>query len=392
MDDLMVKTGFSKNKQEKLAVAEALRQIRQAGLKCVVFFVSSHYDQKKISEAISLYTAEDDAFRGVTFVGCTSAGEFTGRGFVEDSFTVMGFAASGLSVGVGVGEQISEDPIGAAKRALAEACAQLGVTVDHLNGPEYTGLVLIDGLQSVEEYIMLGISKTARSLRVAGGSAGDDLDFSRTIIHARGQTYENAVVLLIFKTDVAVKLFQISSYLPTTKKLKVTKADCENRIVYEFNGRPAADEYAHALGIGVEELNADVFMNYPLALAFEEGYYIRSPLKVIAENRALMFFSHINEGTRVTIMRPGQIIEETRAVIKKIQQEIPDIGAIIAFNCILRYRQSAKEGNLDHLIKELRVAPLIGFNTYGEQYNGLHVNQTMTLIVFGNSKNNPNRS
>ena len=111
MDDLVVKTGFSKNKDEKLAVAEALEQIRQAELKCVVFFVSSHYDQRKISEAVRRLAAEEEAFREVEFVGCTSAGEFTEQGFMADSFTAIGFASSSLSVGVGVGRQISENPI-----------------------------------------------------------------------------------------------------------------------------------------------------------------------------------------------------------------------------------------------------------------------------------------
>ena len=279
--------------------------------------------------------------------------------------------------------KISENPIGAAKTAVEKACYELGVSVEALNNTDYTGLVLIDGLRSAEEYIMLGISKIARSLRVAGGSAGDDFNFKRTTIHAQGRTYENAMVLLIFRTKIPVRFFQTSRYLPTTKKLKITKADYENRIVYEFNGRPAADEYAHTLGITVDKLDADVFMKHPLALSFDEGYFIRSPQRVIREEKALMFFSHINEGTRLTIMRPGHIIQETHDVIKKIQHEMSDISGIISFNCILRYRQSAREGNLNNLIKELNIAPLIGFNTYGEQYNGLHVNQTMTFIVFG---------
>lgn len=383
MSGLKVKTAYSNNKDEHSAVCEVLQQIKQAEQKCVIFFVSSHYDQIKIAEAISSYAEQDQDYQDVEFVGCTSAGEFTQQGFMEESITAMSFASPDLTVGIGIGKQISENPIGAAKKAVEKACYQLGIEVDNLNSANYTGLVLIDGLQSVEEYIMLGISKTARSLRVAGGSAGDDFNFSKTIIHARGKTYENAMVLLIFKTNVPVRFFQTSSYLPTNKKLKITKADLDNRIVYEINGRPAADEYARALGIGVDELDADVFMKHPLALSFGEEYYLRSPLKVLSEERALMFFSHINEGTKVTIMRPGQIIQETKDVIKKIQHEIPDISAIIAFNCILRYREAAKEGHLASLIKELGIAPLIGFNTYGEQYNGMHVNQTTTLIVFG---------
>ena len=384
MGDFNVKTGYSNCKNENLAVPEVLQQIKQTDMKCVIFFVSSHYDQIKIAEAINNYKNVEDEYRDVEFIGCTSAGEFTQAGFMEDSITAMSFSSSELAIGIGVGEQISENPIGAAKEAVEKACEELGISVDDLNNTEYTGLVLIDGLRSVEEYIMLGISKIARSLRVAGGSAGDDFNFNRTIIHAQGRTYENAMVLLIFKTKIPVRFFQTSRYLPTTKKLKITKADYENRIVYEFNGRPAADEYAHALGITVDKLDADIFMKHPLALSFEEGYFIRSPQRLLIEERALMFFSHINEGTRVTIMRPGQILQETRDVINKIQQEMPDIRAIISFNCILRYRQSAREGNLSSLIKELSIAPLVGFNTYGEQYNGLHVNQTMTFIVFGN--------
>ncbi len=385
MGGISVKTGYSTNANENLAVGEVLQEIKQDDLKCVLFFVSSHYDQLKISEAINSYAAQDDFYRDVEFVGCTSAGEFTQHGFMSKSFSAMSFSSHELAIGIGVGKRISDNPIGAPKKAVEKACSQLGISVDELDSSIYTGLVLIDGLQSVEEYIMLGLSKIARTLRVAGGSAGDDSNFKKTIIHALGKTYENAMVLLIFKTDVPMRIVQTNSYLPTTKRLKITKADLENRIVYEFNGHPAADEYARALGIEVDALNEDVFMKHPLALSFEDEYYMRSIFKVINEERALMFFSRITEGTSVTIMRPGQILQETQDVIKKIQHEMQDISAIIAFNCILRYRESEREGNLEELIDDISIAPLLGFNTYGEQYNGMHINQTMTLIVFGSN-------
>jgi len=378
-----VKTGFSLHKDENKAVQEILEQIKQEDVKCVVFFVSSYYDQQKIAETINRCKAADSVYRGAEFVGCTSAGEITQQGFLTGGIAAMSFAAPDLAVGVGVGKQINGNPIGAAKKAVEKACAQLGIATDELNDTQYTGLVLIDGLQSVEEYVMLGISKTARCLRIVGGSAGDDFNFRSTIIHARGKTYENAMVLLIFKADIPVYIAQVNSYLPTKKRLKITKADLENRIVYEFNGRPAADMYANALGIEVEALNADVFVQYPLALSVGNEYYIRSPLKVLREKGALTFFSSIAEGTRVTVMRSGRFVQEIQDTIKKIQQEMQDISAIIAFNCIWRYRESERTGNLDKIVKELSIAPLLGFNTYGEQYNGMHVNQTMTLLVFG---------
>lgn len=383
MGSLRIKTGCSSNKDENLAVNEVLRQVEQADLKCVVFFVSSHYDQHKISNAIRSFSAQNDAFHDVEFVGCTSAGEFTQKGFEDESITAMGFASPELEVGIGVGKQISDNPIGAAKKAVEKACQQLGIGVEDLDSSKYTGLILIDGLQSVEEYIMLGASKIARNLQIAGGSAGDDFDFQKTTIHARGKVYDNAMALLIFKTDTPVRIFQTNNYLPTSKTLKITKTDFDHRIVYELNGRPAAQEYAKALGIEADALNADVFMEHPLAISYDDEYYIRSPLKVLRNEGALTFFSHVAEGTKVTVMQPGQIIPKTQDMIKKIRAEVHDIAGMIAFNCILCYRELEREGKLAKLIEELSFAPLIGFNTYGEQYNGMHVNQTMTLIVFG---------
>jgi hypothetical protein len=383
LDELIIKTGFSQKKDPQQAVEEVLGKIRQADLRCVVFFVCSYYDQQKISEAISACKQRDELFREVEFVGCTSAGEFTERGFMEESITAMSFACPDLQVGVGVGKQISTNPIGAAKKAVEKACFQLGVDVEQLQGDEFTGLVLIDGLQFVEEYVMLGISKIARCLPVAGGSAGDDSDFKKTIIHARGKTYENAMVVLLFRSHVPVRIKQTSKYLPTMKKLRVTKADLDQRIVFEFNGRPATLEYAQALGVAVEDLSTDYFMKHPLALDCEGNYHIRSIQKVMAKEGALMLFSHISEGMTVTVMQPGDILRESQEVINELQQEMPDISGIIAFNCILRYRELAQAGGLDKLAAVVGIAPLIGFNTYGEQYNGMHVNQTMTLIAFG---------
>ncbi len=382
MSHISFLTSVSTNKDEKGLVTEVLQNIKQAHMKYVLFFVSSHYDQELISQAIKAYVAQDEDFEGVEFVGCTSAGEITPEGVKTKSFTAMSMASEELEVGVGIAKKISTNPIGSAKHAVEKACSQLGITTDDIDGKHYAGLVLVDGLQSVEEYFMLGISKAVRLLRVAGGSAGDDFKFQNTQIHARGKVYEDAGVVVIFKTDTPFKIMGVRSYLPSDKKLKITRADLEKRIVYEFNGRPAAEEYAHALGISSDKLNEDIFMSHPIAIHFGDDYYIRSPLKVVEKN-ALKFFCHVTEGSRVAIMRPGKMVKEIEDAMVEAKQELGGIGAIIAFNCILRYQELLKLGTLEASFDALHVAPVVGFNTYGEQHNGLHMNQTLTLLIFG---------
>ena len=40
-------------------------------------------------------------------------------------------------------------------------------------------------------------------------------------------------------------------------------------------------------------------------------------------------------------------------------------------------------GQLDQASTLLRQARVVGFNTYGEQHHGMHVNQTFTGVAFG---------
>ncbi len=382
MGDFSVKTAVSTDKNEKKVVAEVLEKIKQENMKCVIFFVSSSYDQRIISKCINNYCSENKAYIDVEFIGCTSSGEITPDGVRSKSFTAMSIAGKNVEIGVGVCKRLSYNPIGSGKHGVEKACFQLGIKTEDINSKNYVGLVLVDGLQKSEEYLMLGMSKAARLLKIAGGSAGDDYNFKKAYIHARRNVYEDAAVILIIKTDTPFKIMQASSYIPTEKKLKVTSADIEERLVYKFNNKPAAEEYSKLLGISVQELNRDTFMSYPIAINVGDSYFVRSPLKV-EENGALRFFCQVLEGSTVTLMRPGEMVDEVKDIISKAKSDLGDIGAVIAFNCILRYHKLLKLGNLKESFEALQTLPVIGFNTYGEQYNGLHINQTLTLLIFG---------
>lgn len=378
--DFKVKVGHAKFGQEEKTVASVVEQIKQKDTSLVLFFCSSHFNQEKIADAFR-EEARDTCFSSATFVGCTTDVVITSQGFQSSSLTAMSFNTDSMKVGIGLGKNIEKDPISAAKAAVSEAARQLNMTPDQLDD-KYVGIVLIDGTSEVEEFVIMGIAKTAPRLRTIGGSAGDDYSFNKVFLHLNFETFNNALVFILIKTDAPFATISTNNYLPTQKRLRVTKADPEKRVVYEFNGRPAVSEYCRAIGSKTKDMNPEMFVTHPLGINIGENYYLRSPLRA-EDDGGLKFFSRITENSRLTVMDPGNLIVETRKAIDTVQKKLGKISAMIVFNCLLRYIESEVQKSTSEVSKVLSVAPVCGFNTYGEQYDGLHINQTLTMLVFG---------
>ena len=65
------------------------------------------------------------------------------------------------------------------------------------------------------------------------------------------------------------------------------------------------------------------------------------------------------------------------------RRDVPHIKLTIGCDCILRRLEvadKALESKVNEVLKENHV---IGFNTYGEQYQSVHINQTFTGVALG---------
>ena len=56
---------------------------------------------------------------------------------------------------------------------------------------------------------------------------------------------------------------------------------------------------------------------------------------------------------------------------------------MLTCDCILRKLEIVESGLQDRVGDILRANNAVGFNTYGEQFCGVHVNQTLTGIALG---------
>jgi hypothetical protein len=161
----------------------------------------------------------------------------------------------------------------------------------------------------------------------------------------------------------------------------VTRAEPDRRLVRELNAAPAALEYARLVGVRPDELGAEIFALRPLLVRSGGEFHVRAVQRALPDG-SLIFYCAIDTGLVLTLGEDCDQLEGAQALFNSLRAELGEIDRVLAFNCVLngmvaRARQQQRE--LSQLFSANRV---IGFDTFGEQSWGLHVNQTFTGLAF----------
>ncbi len=370
-----IKTGFSNVEDEIIAVEEFAQQLTQPDISFVLFFVSSLYDLKSISDELKKHL-------DCPLFGCTTSGEITPEGYQQHSIT--GFSAGGEDITAHpfLLESLHDAEISDTTDLFTELKESVQEIRDAKPDRNFFGMLLIDGLSVMEEQVIAILGDSVGEMPIVGGSAGDDIKFEKTHIYANGEFYSDAALFIVFETVLPFVPIKTQHFSASDNRLVITKALPEKRIVYEINGRPAAHEYARIIGLDVKDINPQIFSTYPVMLRLGGKHYVRSIQKV-NDDGSLSFFCAIDEGLVLRVASGENLVENLNEAFDAVRQEIPNITLTIAFDCILRLlevKQKELESQVNVIFKQNRV---MGFNTYGEQFNSVHVNQTFTGIVIG---------
>jgi hypothetical protein len=98
---------------------------------------------------------------------------------------------------------------------------------------------------------------------------------------------------------------------------------------------------------------------------------------------SLTFFCAIDDGVVLTVARARDIVASAERELDRLDHETGGLDFVLAFECVLR-RLDSEIHQVKHRMCELyRKYNLIGFHTYGEQYNSMHLNQTLTGVAIG---------
>jgi diguanylate cyclase (GGDEF)-like protein len=369
-----IKTVFSNKSQEKEIIADIKGQLNGFNVKLLIFFASSCFDQDKLSYMVQ------EVFQDCTVFGCSTAGEIIGGKLLKNSVVAMAFNANIISdAKVEVLEQISENlNLEAAFTAFEKYFDESPYTME---ATRYVGIVLIDGLSMKEEKLMDQIGNRT-NVYFIGGSAGDDLEFTKTYVCANGKAYTDAAVLVLLKINIFAKysIIKTQSFKALDQVLIANKVDEETREVIEFNNRPAISAYADAVGAASVEDALSYFPTNPVGLVIgENDIFVRSPQQKKGTN--IQFYCNLLEGMEVRLLESTNIIEDTKKAIENKINEFGRIEGIINFQCILRTLELEEKDLIDQYSEIFNNIQTIGFSTYGEEYIG-HINQTATMLVF----------
>ncbi|MEO0972301.1 MAG: FIST N-terminal domain-containing protein [Pseudomonadota bacterium] len=335
----------------------------------VVCFVSPKYDLDALGPALT------QAFPDAQVVGCTASGVIGEHGYQAEGMSA--FALSGAVSG----EALKIDVVNADDDSVAYAVRQIRERLCVMPSDERAfGLLLVDGMTTgVQEMISVFYDEVS-ALPIVGGSAGDDLSMERTYVLVDGEFRENAAALLLVQTPKPFQTFKLTHYEPTQTRLVVTEADPERWIVTEINGRPAAREYARVLG--VDALTPELYSAHPVVLQVGRDHYVRAVVR-LTEDDGLRFGCSVEKGSILRLAEPVDPMGKLASHFSQLPNTLGDVDLTLCFDCVFRRLEFEVNDRAEAVSEVLRDHGVVGFSTYGEQINGLHMNHTMTGVAIG---------
>ncbi len=366
---LKVRQGTSTKQNIDEAVCDLAAQIKQPNTQVCLVFFSDEYNPQQLGHVLKKHLS------GLV-VGCTTAGQLSETGFQRGGMSGASLASDELSAISYLIHPLS---------SLAERVPEIAKDVQKrlsLTTMSAFGFLLVDGLSMKEEMLISELYLALGNVPIVGGSAGDSLKFKQTSVYYNGELLRDAAVFTLFLTSLPFHVFKHQHFLPSSTRLVVTDADPEKRLVKEINGGPAAEIYAGLLGLTVDQLNAAKFSQHPLMLRLGGDYYVRSVCNIEPDG-SLKFFCSIDTGLVLTIGYGDSALESLDRDLQSVTDKMGDQAIIIGCDCILRRIDMEEQGIDDSIGMLLAKNKVVGFSTYGEQINSVHVNQTFTGIAIG---------
>lgn len=350
------------------SLAAALAMPDSAG---TMFFCSPDYDPEWLATELNQRFDEP-------LIGCTTAGEI-GERYQTGGITAIAFPAESFQLHTLLIDDVDQLNPAAIRQRLDAIRTQLRFGTD-FDPERMFGYLLIDGLSMKEEMVAAILHAALPQLRILGGSAGDALRFKETRVFADGGFRAGRAVLVLIETRLDFELFKFQHFEPTEVDMVVTGCVPNRRFVSEIDGEPAARRFAEIIGVDPGSLDPQTFSNHPLMLEIGNEWNVRA-IEKVTEDGGLTFYCAIDYGLPLTLGRSTGLARTLAHQIAALQARFTRIDATLGCDCILRRLEMTQRNDTEAVEALLGQLHFVGFNTYGEQFNGVHVNQTLVGVV-----------
>ena len=349
--------------------------------KLVLFFASTIYHYPQL---VQLFTAK---FPSSQVVGLTTVGEINNEGIEENSLTVAAFSGNDVQANTVFMERIHKYPV-FQRQQLIDAAKSVGIDTKRKSAKNNAvALVFPNGLINAEERLLSIVNSVFdyEGFPIFGGTAGDDAKFKETFTSVNEQFANDAGVVIFLKTNADMKIYKESIFEGYSDDVLIaTKVDVEGRKVFEFNGRPAASEYARILNVQPVQLDR-LFMAHPLGFVGKK-LSVGSPM-CVNPDQSISFYCQISRNAEMKVLRPLDVVTTMDQTVAQLKRDFTSIEGVLAVNCILRKIQFKETRMLPEVNKRFKQMPnVFGFCSYGEQLQNEQINQTLVLLAMGQMK------
>ncbi|NRA63587.1 MAG: FIST C-terminal domain-containing protein [Pseudobacteriovorax sp.] len=323
-------------------------------------------------------------FPNTPIAGCSTAGEHLAGKHYNEYLIVTAIQSPGTRWSVGLLKDLDKVTVEATRQCFDETLKSIDLDRNDLNPKRNFVVNFVDGLSSMEEELVACMVESFEGIPFLGGSAGDNLQFKQTHVLCDQGAYSNAAVFVVVDTDFDFSIVKHQHFETEPTDLVVTSATESERKVHSIDGMPARVRYAHLVGCKVEELGPEIFSQFPLIFSADGEYYVRSILSA-NDDDSLSFYCAIEEGMVLEVASHRNMQPELEKDLTEAKKSFEKIDLFLVCNCILRSLESIAKNNHDDLGKLMTnlTDNVVGFDTYGEQLNGLHINQTLVGLILG---------
>ncbi|SHN15714.1 Uncharacterized conserved protein, contains FIST_N domain [Roseibium suaedae] len=366
-----VEVGLSYAGDASQAVAEATANLSPPAACFMLVFVPDHLDPRDVAAEFASQLPQ------TTIFGCSTAGQITSQGYENSALFVIAFPKKHFRCSSALFKPLK--PISIEK--TANQARTLSTRFRPTANWKRVALVFADGLSKQEDLLVSALEAGLGNVPVFGGSAGHGLAFDETFVLHGGEAHTNAGLLLLLETDLDFCGLGFDHFVPTSTRMVVTRAVPEERLVLEINGAPAAREYARCVGRSIDELSPKIFAENPVLVRNGNSWHVRA-IQQVEEGGGLWFLSAIDDGLVLTLGQGTEILSMLDSGLGQASTSGREPDFILGFDCFLRKLEIELNGLVDDASQILKKHNVLGFNTYGEQHLGVHVNQTFVGVAF----------
>lgn len=377
-----VRKGSSEQQDPTRAAEELFDQIKQPEASLGVFFCSTAHDLERLGRALA------KRFHDTPLVGCTSAGEITPAGYVDGAITGFTLSAPDFQTVSAPIFHLNSFSIADGIHIAKELRDRLDQISPRSEPGDTFAFLIIDGLCKCEEIIVSALYSALGDIPLFGASSGGDSSFTHTCVYFDGEFRSDMAVLVLVRTVHPFKLFTTDHFIPSDTKMVITEADPASRTVTEINAEPSGPEYARLVGMSPDDLTPMIFATHPVVVKVGGRYYTRS-IRNVNEDGSLTFFCAVDKGIVLTLSEGTDIIANLNHTFDDIRNEIGPIQLVIGCECVLRILELEKKQLKTQASRIMADNNVIGFGSYGEEFQAMHLNQTFTGAAIGVRRDRP---